>query len=271
MDPTKPISKTSLQNSPKNGDHILCHSFIQRSSSIQWNKPPEQYVHSHSNKKGWHSIWCHLCHGGGHHWNVSAGWDTLIPWVCSAILQQNQLFYFDWQTRCNSLPMEPLRQQFYARRSLLSGLLTLPKPTWGLTWLQWVVNHSEPNLHPHRGGGTTLACWKPPNPHPGGQTPHCIQAHLGDLADNELCQLLEDLHQEVSLCELNAPPRSPPPMLWGTQQGAGILMWMTRWSPFQERKGGFPRTTIPTSCSHTPRWRMGSTGTTSSTPNSCSA
>ena len=47
------------------------------------------------------------------------------------------------------------------------------------------------------------------NPHPGGQTPHSLQAELGDLTDHELCQLWEDLHQEVALCKLNAPCRSP--------------------------------------------------------------
>ena len=26
---------------------------------------------------------------------------------------------------------------------------------------------------------------------------------------------MEDIHREVTLCELNAPPRSPPPMPWG--------------------------------------------------------
>ena len=31
------------------------------------------------------------------------------------------------------------------------------------------------------------------NPHPGGETPHCLQTDLGDLADQELHQLLEDL------------------------------------------------------------------------------
>ena len=50
------------------------------------------------------------------------------------------------------------------------------------------------------------------NPHPGGGTPHHLQAALSNLADHELCQLMEDLHQEFTLHELNAPPRSPPPM-----------------------------------------------------------
>ena len=53
------------------------------------------------------------------------------------------------------------------------------------------------------------------NPHLGGGTPQHFQADLGDLADDELCQLMEDLCWEVALCELNASPRSPPLMPWG--------------------------------------------------------
>ena len=49
----------------------------------------------------------------------------------------------------------------------------------------------------------------PSNPHPGGRTPQHLQANLGDLADNELCQLMEDLCWEVALQELNAPHRNP--------------------------------------------------------------
>ena len=38
----------------------------------------------------------------------------------------------------------------------------------------------------------------PGNPNPGGRTPQQLQANLGDLADDELQQLMEDLHQEVA-------------------------------------------------------------------------
>ena len=72
----------------------------------------------------------------------------------------------------------------------------------------------------------------PGNPHPGGGTPHHLQVELGDLADLELCQLLEDLCGEVTLCELNAPPEALHQCLGETQLGTGILMQMTRRSPF---------------------------------------
>ena len=55
------------------------------------------------------------------------------------------------------------------------------------------------------------------NPHPGGGTSQCVQADLGDQADDELHQLMEDLWWEVTLCELNAPPRSPYQCLGETQ------------------------------------------------------
>ena len=59
------------------------------------------------------------------------------------------------------------------------------------------------------------------NPHPSGEMPCHLQAELGDLANHELCQLVEDLHQEITLCELNAPPRSiPAPMPWGHPSGS---------------------------------------------------
>ena len=59
------------------------------------------------------------------------------------------------------------------------------------------------------------------NPHPGGGTPNHLQADLGDLANHKLQQLMEDLHWEVALYELNALPRSPPPMPWGNPVGNG--------------------------------------------------
>ena len=59
------------------------------------------------------------------------------------------------------------------------------------------------------------------NPHLGGKTLHHLQADLGNLADQELCQLMEDPFWEVALCQLNAPPRSPPPTPWGNPTGSG--------------------------------------------------
>ena len=57
------------------------------------------------------------------------------------------------------------------------------------------------------------------NPHLGGGTLQHLQADLGDLADNKLHQLMENLCQEVALHELNTPPRNPPPMPWGNPVG----------------------------------------------------
>ena len=59
------------------------------------------------------------------------------------------------------------------------------------------------------------------NPYLGGEAPHHYQADLGDLADQELHQLMEDLHREVALHVLNEPPRSPPQTPWGNPAGSG--------------------------------------------------
>ena len=52
------------------------------------------------------------------------------------------------------------------------------------------------------------------NPHPSGETPWYLQAELGNLADHELCEPVEDLCQEIAHCELNVPPTSPLPTPW---------------------------------------------------------
>ena len=57
------------------------------------------------------------------------------------------------------------------------------------------------------------------NPYPPEGMLKCLQADLGDLADGDLHELMEDLHQEVALCELNAPCRNPPPVPWGNPVG----------------------------------------------------
>ena len=59
------------------------------------------------------------------------------------------------------------------------------------------------------------------NPHLGGGTLQCLPADLGDLADDELCQLMEDLCWEVTLHELNAPPEAPHHALWKPSRKQG--------------------------------------------------
>ena len=43
---------------------------------------------------------------------------------------------------------------------------------------------------------------------------HHLQAELGDLADHELHQLMEDLTQEIVQCKVNVPPISLPQNTW---------------------------------------------------------
>ena len=114
--------------------------------------------------------------------------------------------------------MEPLRQQFYVRKPLPSGFLPLPKnPHEGLYDCSGWQTFQNPSSTLRQGEQHLPA----ENPHLGGKTLHHLQADLGDLADQELCQLMEDLCWEVTLHELNAPPSSPPPMPWGNPAGSG--------------------------------------------------
>ena len=103
---------------------------------------------------------------------------------------------------------------------------------------------SEGEGEPHLAAG---------NPHPGGGTLHHLQADLGDLANDELHQLMEDLCWEVTLYELNAPPEAPnhtlgkPSRKWGSQSRWPGGNLSERWSV------GSPGT-IPTTCPCTARW-----------------
>ena len=65
-----------------------------------------------------------------------------------------------------------------------------------------------------------------------------LQAELGDLADHELHQLVEDLRQEIALCKVNLPPSSPLQIHGYVHWGVGTLWRMSRRSPFQEGEGG---------------------------------
>ena len=73
---------------------------------------------------------------------------------------------------------------------------------------------------------------------PSGGTPHHLQVELGDLADHELHQLMEDLMQEVCNVKYMHPPAIPLQMSGYANQAVESLRRMTRRSPFQEREGG---------------------------------
>ena len=80
-----------------------------------------------------------------------------------------------------------------------------------------VVGEEPSRPQPPPSQGEEEAHWPAGNPQPSGRTLQHLQVDLGDLVDNELCQLMKDLCQVVALCELNAPSRSPPPTPWETQ------------------------------------------------------
>ena len=76
------------------------------------------------------------------------------------------------------------------------------------------VWHSEPS----KGDGELHT---PPQQFPpSGGTVHHLQVDLGDLANHELRQLVEELHQEITQCGMNAPLSSPPPSEWACPLGS---------------------------------------------------
>ena len=82
-----------------------------------------------------------------------------------------------------------------------------------------VVNGEPSGTQPPTSKGEEEPKLSPSNPHPGGRTPHQLQAYLRDLADDELKQLMEDLGWEVILRELKGPPRDSPLTPWGNPVG----------------------------------------------------
>ena len=59
-------------------------------------------------------------------------------------------------------------------------------------------------------------------PQSGGALQH-LQAELGDLADHELQQLVEEQHQEITQCRKNVPISSLPPSEWACPSGSREL------------------------------------------------
>ena len=82
-------------------------------------------------------------------------------------------------------------------------------------------DHSKLQSPPSEGEGDphSPTC----NLHPGRGTMHHLQVEHGDLADQELHQLMKDLHQEITLHELHAPPSNPQPTPWGEPSGSSNL------------------------------------------------
>ena len=101
--------------------------------------------------------------------------------------------------------------------------------------------------------------------HPGGSTPHQLQVNLGNLADDELQQLMEDVMWDVTLRQLNAPPDSP---LTPCRNPVGnrdpdVDDWEFT---FLRGRVETQRTTTSCPCSHTTRGRVGTQRTASSPP-----
>ena len=149
--------------------------------------------------------------------NYAWHWGTFTPWVCSDIQQQSVALFcmaeeMQWASHdaikvtelCNEsiavktiTPMEPhIRVYITVGRGYPSKPWSLPSEGEG--------DPNSPTGNPHWDGGT----------------PQHLQVDLGNLTDKELHQLVEDLYQEITLCELHGPPSNPQPTPWGEPSGS---------------------------------------------------
>ena len=76
---------------------------------------------------------------------------------------------------------------------------------------------------------------------PSRETLHYLQVELGDLADHELHQLVDDLMQEIAQCEIHVLPAIPLKMNGYTHWAVKSPRRTTRRSPFLEEEGGVHR------------------------------
>ena len=165
-------------------------------------------MYSHFNKKRWHSIWCHLCVGGRHCWDLCQAGTHSSHGCCSTILWLSQSFCFDWQMICNvqhngAIKAMVLHEEAFVVRASAPSKMHVRAY---MTAVHGKPSRTHPTFTLREEGEPYLPT---SNPHLGGETLHHLQVDLGDLADHELCQLMEDLCQEVTLHELNAPPQKP--------------------------------------------------------------
>ena len=128
-----------------------------------------------------------------------------------------------------------------------------------------VVNEEPSGTKPPPSNGEEEPHSSPSNPNPGRKTPQ-LQANLGDLMDDELWHLMEDLHWDVALWELNTLPDTPINTL-----GKSCGKWGSwcRWpgGHLSERERvGSARVAILTSFPCTTRWRVGTQKSTSLPP-----
>ena len=73
-----------------------------------------------------------------------------------------------------------------------------PSATHGRAYMA-VVNGEPSGTQPLPSDGEEEPHLFPSNPHLSGRTPQHFQANLGDLTDNELQQLMEELHRKIAL------------------------------------------------------------------------
>ena len=75
-------------------------------------------------------------------------------------------------------------------------------------------------LHTNPSNGERELHTPPQQTPPSGGTLLHLQAELGDLANHELDQLIEDLTLEIVQCKIHMPPSNPPPNKWVHPSGS---------------------------------------------------
>ena len=161
-------------------------------------------------KERWHSNGCLLYFRGGHHGNLhkeglhpSIGCAPLFSHgICCPLCTADEL-------KCAShgiVEITDLQDEAIMVKAMapLEAHITAYMTAW--------------HLKPSKGDGELHT--PPKQTPPSGGTPHHLQVDLGDLINHELQQLVEELHQEITQCEMNAPLSSPPPSKWACPLGS---------------------------------------------------
>ena len=151
-------------------------------------------------KERWHSNGCLLYFRGGHHGKFVSSRVTPIPLGVLHYSATESIVLFP-----TTDDLKPASHGIVEVMELHDEAITVKAmaPLEAHVSAYTMVWHAKPSKG--EGGPHT----PPQQTHPGGETPHCLHAELGDLNDHELHQLMADLIQEIAQCELTVPPATP--------------------------------------------------------------
>ena len=171
-------------------------------------------------KERWHSNGCLLYFRGN---LCKKGHTNLLDVLCYSVMESVILFCTADELKCVSHGIVELMElQDEAIMVKAMAPVEAHITTYMMVW------HSTGDGKPHT---------PPQQTPPSGGTLHCLQADLGGLADHKLQQLMEELHQEITQCAMNAPPSNPLQANGHAHWAVGNPRRVTRRSPFQEGEG----------------------------------